>query len=162
MRKTHVWYPFVIFYQHYLCNLHTCKAIYFKVVYTLKTLWFQFLQSSSASTCELAFSCICPHVLHSIMLKTLNLKMLHVLILQECNSINHCREAYSSPGFDQNNYQECSTQSALYSRLKKILDSQISAENVVKSVSSFKLSRLLSACALQLAGLNLSQCFFIN
>lgn len=32
-------------------------------------------------TCELAFSCICPHVLHSIMLKTLNLKMLHVLIL---------------------------------------------------------------------------------
>lgn len=113
-------------------------------------------------TCELAFSCICPHVLHSIMLKTLNLKMLHVLILQECNSINHCREAYSSPGFDQNNYQECSTQSALYSRLKKILDSQISAENVVKSVSSFKLSRLLSACALQLAGLNLSQCFFIN
>ncbi|KAJ6974188.1 hypothetical protein NC653_030310 [Populus alba x Populus x berolinensis] len=54
-------------------------------------------------TCELAFSRVCP---------------------QECNSINHCREASSSP---------------VYSRLKKILDIQISAANGVKSVSSFKL-----------------------
>jgi hypothetical protein len=72
MRKTHVWYPFVIFYQHYLCNLHTCKAIYFKVVYTLKTLWFQFLQSSSASylwTSILLYMPACASFYHAENLK---------------------------------------------------------------------------------------------